>query len=74
MAEKVGLKPDEVAQALEGNDYAEEVRADEEEAMNLGVNGVPFYVFDRKFAVSGAQPTNVFRSALEKAWQEELSE
>lgn len=36
----------------------------------MGVQGVPFFVFDRKFAVSGAQPEEVFHDALQKAWDE----
>ncbi|GAB08787.1 hypothetical protein GOARA_021_00240 [Gordonia araii NBRC 100433] len=47
--------------------FAQEVRDDEAQARALGVNGVPFFVFDRAFAVSGAQPTEVFVSALQRA-------
>ncbi|NLG46220.1 DsbA family oxidoreductase [Gordonia sp. (in: high G+C Gram-positive bacteria)] len=50
--------------------YADAVRADERQAQELGVNGVPFYVFDRKFAVSGAQPVELFSQVLDKAWSE----
>ncbi|MCX5419887.1 DsbA family oxidoreductase [Streptomyces sp. NBC_00078] len=50
--------------------YAEEVRADEREAAELGANGVPFFVLDRKFGVSGAQPAEVFTQALTQAWGE----
>lgn len=49
--------------------YAEAVRADEREAADLGANGVPFFVLDRKFGVSGAQPAEVFTQALEQAWE-----
>ncbi|WAU80464.1 DsbA family oxidoreductase [Streptomyces sp. Qhu-G9] len=48
--------------------YADEVRADEREAAELGANGVPFFVLDRKYGVSGAQPAEVFAQALEQAW------
>jgi predicted DsbA family dithiol-disulfide isomerase len=44
------------------------VRADEAAAEELGVTGVPFFVLDRKFAVSGAQDTEVFVNALDRAW------
>lgn len=47
--------------------YAEGVKADVRESQRLGVTGVPFFVFDRKFAVSGAQETDTFTMALEKA-------
>jgi len=50
--------------------YADEVRADEREAAQLGANGVPFFVLDRKFGVSGAQPAEVFTQALTQAWGE----
>ncbi|NGO12693.1 DsbA family oxidoreductase [Streptomyces sp. HC44] len=48
--------------------YADDVRADEREAAELGANGVPFFVLDRKYGVSGAQPAEVFAQALEQAW------
>ncbi|MFF2187051.1 DsbA family oxidoreductase [Streptomyces sp. NPDC058155] len=49
--------------------YAEEVRADEREAAELGATGVPFFVLDRRYGVSGGQPAEVFTQALEQAWQ-----
>jgi predicted DsbA family dithiol-disulfide isomerase len=45
-----------------------DVRADEQEAQMLGANGVPFFVLDRKFGVSGGQPAEVFTQALQEAW------
>ncbi|WP_333741660.1 DsbA family oxidoreductase [Streptomyces sp. IBSBF 2806] len=48
--------------------YADEVRADEREAAELGANGVPFFVLDRAYGVSGAQPAEVFTQALTRAW------
>lgn len=50
--------------------YAEEVRADEREAARLGATGVPFFVLDRTYGVSGAQPAEVFTQALTQAWGE----
>ncbi|MFI6928802.1 DsbA family oxidoreductase [Streptomyces sp. NPDC050287] len=50
--------------------YADDVRADEREAAELGANGVPFFVLDRKYGVSGAQPTELFAQALTQAWGE----
>lgn len=44
---------------------------DEQEAGAFGINGVPFYLFNRKYAVSGAQPSELFLKALEKAWEDE---
>ncbi|MET9963854.1 DsbA family oxidoreductase [Streptomyces sp. NPDC006326] len=48
--------------------YAEDVRADEREAAQLGAQGVPFFVFDRTYGVSGAQPVDAFSRALAQAW------
>ncbi|MER7765074.1 DsbA family oxidoreductase [Streptomyces sp. NPDC097619] len=48
--------------------YAAEVRADEREAAELGANSVPFFVFDRRYGVSGGQPAALFTQALEQAW------
>jgi predicted DsbA family dithiol-disulfide isomerase len=46
------------------------VRHDEYQARQIGVRGVPFFVFDDKYAVSGAQPKEVFLEVLEKVWEE----
>ena len=48
--------------------YADDVRADEREAAQLGATGVPFFVLDRTYGVSGAQPAEVFTQALTQAW------
>ncbi|MGW0333973.1 DsbA family oxidoreductase [Streptomyces sp. NPDC003011] len=50
--------------------YADDVRADEREAARLGASGVPFFVLDRTYGVSGAQPAEVFAQALDQAWGE----
>src|SRR3954451_24467404 len=56
LAADVGIAEPEARRVLEGDELAPEVREDEAEATELGVSGVPFFVFDRRFAVSGAQP------------------
>jgi predicted DsbA family dithiol-disulfide isomerase len=71
LAAEVGLDPTDVARMLESDEFEKDVRADEQEAMMMDVRGVPYYVFNRKYAVSGAQPSEVFLNALEKVWQEE---
>ena len=63
----VGLAAEEVAAMLTRDAYAAEVRADMDEARRLGVGGVPFFLFDRTHAVSGAQDIGVFVQALERA-------
>lgn len=66
----LGLDADGIAQALETEKYADEVRADFAEARALGITGVPFFVIDRKYGISGAQPAELFSQALNEAWQE----
>lgn len=67
LAGEAGLDRDEAREILAGDAYADAVRADEATARQLGISGVPFFVFDRAFAVSGAQPAEVFSQALDKA-------
>jgi predicted DsbA family dithiol-disulfide isomerase len=64
---EVGLDPDRVRAVATGNEYADAVRADIEEAHELGANGVPFFVIDRKYGIPGAQPAEVFLRALRTA-------
>ncbi|MFP1623683.1 DsbA family oxidoreductase [Streptomyces sp. 5K101] len=67
---EAGLDEDEVRAVLaDENAYADDVRADEREAAELGATGVPFFVIDRRYGVSGGQPAEVFTQALEQAWQ-----
>ncbi|MBO0706228.1 MAG: DsbA family oxidoreductase, partial [Candidatus Dormibacteraeota bacterium] len=64
LAGEAGIAPDEVRTALDGDAFAEAVRADEREAGTLGISGVPFFVFERKYAVSGAQSADLLLEAL----------
>jgi predicted DsbA family dithiol-disulfide isomerase len=50
--------------------YSDAVRSDFREGQSLGISGVPFFVIDRKFGLSGAQPAETFTRALNQAWQE----
>lgn len=70
LAGESGLNAQEAAAVLAGEAYFREVRTDEREARSFGIQGVPFFAFDRRFAVSGAQSSAVFLQALEKAWAE----
>ena len=70
LAVEVGLDPAEVETTLTGNAYASDVRRDEARARTIGVNGVPFFLIDERFAVAGAQPTEVLVGALQRAWVE----
>jgi len=68
VATGAGLDATELDGVLDSDAYAEEVRADEAQAGQLGINGVPFFVFDMALGVSGAQPTELFTKALNEAW------
>lgn len=69
LAAEAGLDQDEARRVLRENTYADAVTADLEEARSLRVNGVPFFVLDNKYAISGAQSVEVFTEALEQASQ-----
>jgi predicted DsbA family dithiol-disulfide isomerase len=69
LAGEVGLDPDAVRTMLLGDAYADAVRADEKQAAALGIRGVPFFMLDGKYGLSGAQPADVLVAALERAWQ-----
>lgn len=68
LAGEIGLDTERARTVLEGEEYTEQVRADIEEARRLGATGVPFFVLDRSLGLSGAQPLEVFSSALDKAY------
>ncbi|WP_432163857.1 DsbA family oxidoreductase [Streptomyces tendae] len=71
LAVGAGLDAEEVREVLaDPGAYADAVRADEREAAQLGATGVPFFVLDRAYGVSGAQPAEVFTRALTQAWGE----
>ena len=71
LATAAGLDTDAARAVLADPDaYAAEVREDQREAAELGARGVPFFVLDRKYGVSGAQPAEVFTQALTQAWGE----
>ena len=71
---EIGLNADEIKQVLQSSTYADEVKHDIAEAEYLGIRGVPFFVMNNKYAVSGAQAVPVFEQTLQKAfteWQNE---
>jgi predicted DsbA family dithiol-disulfide isomerase len=68
LAVEAGLDAAEVRAVLASDRYADAVRADEATARRLGVSGVPFFVFDGRLGVSGAQPPEVLLDVLRKAW------
>ena len=68
---EVGIPSTEIKDILTNNLFLTEVKHDQEEAAQVGVRGVPFFVFNNKYAVSGAQPTELFQQVLDKVWEEE---
>jgi predicted DsbA family dithiol-disulfide isomerase len=64
---EIGLPTASVRSMLDSDDYSSDVAADIAEARALGANGVPFFVIDRRFGISGAQPSELFLGALERA-------
>lgn len=70
LGKEIGIPENEITQLFAGDTYTNEVEKDIYEAQQIGVRGVPFFVVDRKYAVSGAQPSEVFLQTLEKAWED----
>jgi predicted DsbA family dithiol-disulfide isomerase len=66
----VGIPANDVRAVLESDAFAADVRADEHEARELGINGVPFFVIDRRYGISGAQPADLLLQALDQTWSE----
>ena len=66
---EVGISAEDVAHLFKSDDFEAEVRIDQLEAQQIGIQGVPFFVFDDKYAVSGAQPPALFLQTLRKAWE-----
>lgn len=73
IAEEAGLSSERVKQVLQSDEFAEDVKKDIAEAGQIGVRGVPFFVINRKYAISGAQPIEAFVDALKKVAAEETN-
>lgn len=70
LAADVGLDPGGARDVLESAAFADEVRADEQRARELGINGVPFFAIDERYGVSGAQQPELLLDALREAWND----
>lgn len=70
LANQVGLDKAKAIELLASDEFTSEVEIDQATAQQFGANGVPFYVVDRKFAISGAQPQEIFNQTLGKALTE----
>lgn len=72
IGKSVGLEEEALRQVLaDSTSFANDVRIDEALASQIGVTGVPFFVINQKYSVSGAQPTETFKRVLEQVWQED---
>jgi predicted DsbA family dithiol-disulfide isomerase len=69
VAAGAGLDAAETGKTFDSDGYADEVRQDELQARQIGISGVPFFVFDMELGASGAQPTELLTSALNQAWE-----
>jgi predicted DsbA family dithiol-disulfide isomerase len=74
LAEEVGVDSGKALASTQNQSYTQKVNQDIQEAGQVGVQGVPFYVFNNKYGVSGAQPVEQFEQVLEQVWQEENEE
>jgi predicted DsbA family dithiol-disulfide isomerase len=68
LAVEVGLDRAEVSTVLAGDDYGREVDADEAKAQVYGITGVPFFVIDSQYGISGAQSPEIIGETLQKVW------
>ena len=70
----VGLEEMEVREVISSDAFSKEVQKDEAEARSIGVGGVPFFVLNNKYAISGAQSPETFLAALKQVWEEKEKE
>lgn len=70
LAAEVGVPEEESRRVLASDEFADDVEADTQVMRELGANGVPFFVIDRRYGISGAQATEAFQQALERAYNE----
>jgi predicted DsbA family dithiol-disulfide isomerase len=71
LAEDVGLNKKEVEEILASDAMKDEVRADEQEASQLGIRSIPFFLINKKYAVSGAQSTEIFLQSMEQVYEQD---
>lgn len=70
IGERIGLEKNELSELFTTRKYEDEVRSDIYESRQMGISGVPYFVFDRKYALSGAQPVETFKQALTQSFTE----
>ena len=70
LAEQSGLDSDWATEALASTEATDQVHEDQSTAASFGATGVPFFVINRKYGISGAQPTDTFSQVLDRAWED----
>ncbi|HLT94289.1 MAG TPA: DsbA family oxidoreductase [Membranihabitans sp.] len=70
IGQDAGLEADEVREVLQSKKFVEEVQRDQAEARAMGIRGVPFFIFNDKYGLSGAQPVETFLGALQQSYEE----
>lgn len=73
LAAEIGLDPDDVLRSLREEEHLADVRADQQQAIAYGIRGVPFFVLDGRYGLSGAQPPETFAAALTSVAEQESS-
>lgn len=71
LSKEVGLDSQQAGLALQENKYKSQIQEEREEAINKGLQGVPLFIINDKYTISGAQPIEIFTNALNEAWKEE---
>jgi predicted DsbA family dithiol-disulfide isomerase len=71
LAVEVGLNREEVEEMLVSNKMSDEVHADEQEAAELGIRSIPFFLVNRKYAITGAQSTDAFVQSLQQIMEQD---
>ncbi|UFS60150.1 DsbA family oxidoreductase [Subtercola endophyticus] len=74
LAAEIGLDRDDVLRSLREHEFLADVKADQAQAIEYGIQGVPFFVFDQKYGVSGAQDASTFAQVLTQITQERAAE
>ncbi|SFC91412.1 DsbA family oxidoreductase [Bacillus sp. UNCCL81] len=73
LTSEIGLDANEALNVLANNKYSKNIAADRAEGSKIGIQGVPFFVVNDKYAISGAQPSQVFLEILQRVWKEEYA-
>jgi protein disulfide-isomerase len=69
LGKAIGLDESAIKAMLESNQFSNEVKRDIQQSVQIGIGGVPYFLIDGRYAVSGAQPVSVFLQTLQKAYK-----